>query len=275
MENEFNPFYRRFNLTYNKEDVKNRFVIRIVNAIHGYFPLLQKQILDDDKQEWVKLSLVNVASALGTEYRWSKIFSDYIQGNFLNCLVSLETLYDTFLHQLEDTVYTRILDNLIKQTISSNEVDIDIEWREGKFWPSGAKLLDNALINENLKWLSDKGYKSVITPFEKGLHNFLEAKNKPERLSDTVTDIYEAVEAMAKIVNNKNDDLSKNAELLIKKLKLSEYYKKMIKDYIKYANDYRHSVKLGEAKNLLTYNEVESFVYISGIFIRLSIQQLD
>ncbi len=149
-----------------------------------------------------------------------------------------------------------------------------MEWRDGVFWPSGAKLLDEALVNENLKWLADKGYHDVLGPFEKGLRHFLEAQQKPERLGDTVTDIYEAVEALAKVVTGRDKDLSGNAELFISKLELSDYYRKMLKDYIDFACDYRHAVKLGEKRKPLTRNEVEAFIYTSGLFIRLAVQQI-
>ena len=98
---------------------------------------------------------------------------------------------------------------------------------------------------------------------------------KPERLWDTVTDVYEAVEALAKRITGKDTDLSANAQLFISKLKLSGYYKKMLKDYIDYANEYsRHATRLGKEKKLLLRSEVEAFIYTSGLFIRLAVQQL-
>jgi len=102
----------------------------------------------------------------------------------------------------------------------------------------------------------------------------MEAQQKPERLGDTITDIYEAVEALAKSVTGRDKDLSGNAELFISKLELSDYYKKMLKDYIEFACDYRHAVKLGEKREPLSRNEVEAFIYTSGLFMRLAVQQL-
>ncbi|MBA7699374.1 hypothetical protein ES703_108069 [subsurface metagenome] len=79
---------------------------------------------------------------------------------------------------------------------------------------------------------------------------------------------------MAKLVTGRDRDLSGNAELFISKLKLIEYYKGMLKDYIDFACDYRHAVKLGEKRRPLLRNEVEAFIYTSGLFIRLAVQQL-
>jgi hypothetical protein len=86
--------------------------------------------------------------------------------------------------------------------------------------------------------------------------------------------MYEALEALAKIVTGRPDkDLSANRELFIKKVKASDEYKQLLKDYIDYANKFRHAVKEGESRPKLTEKEAESFIYLTGLFIRLAIPQ--
>ncbi|MBI4303106.1 MAG: hypothetical protein HY665_02040 [Chloroflexi bacterium] len=242
--------------------------------IGGTLPDLEILRRDSDKPGYVRVALVNVATELGVVYEWNKLFSGYAGTDFHSCLKSLEALYRTFSGNSSYSEYAAKVRSSIEYAISLCETDIDVEWRDGVFWPSGAKLLDVALVNENLKWLADKGYHGVLGPFEKGLRHFLEAQQHSERLADTVTDIYEAVEALAKVVTGRDNDLSGNAELFISKLELSDYYRKMLKDYIDYANDYRHAAKLGEKKKPLIRNEVEAFIYTSGLFIRLVVQQI-
>jgi hypothetical protein len=266
-------FHQRFNIQVNADDVRARFIKRTLNMINGVLPLLERTLLDRDKPGYVREALIHVATRLGVEYKWDKLFSDYAGTDFHSCLLALESLYQYF-SQTESKEYAERVDSSIRPAISLMETDIGIEWRDGAFWPSGAKLLDEALVNENLKWLADKGYHDVLSPFEKGLRHFMEAQQKPERLGDTVTDIYEAIEALAKAVTGRDKDLSSNAELFISKLELSDYYKKMLKDYIDYANDYRHAAKLGGKKKPLIRNEVEAFIYTSGLFIRLAVQQM-
>ncbi len=268
------PFHQRFNIQTNIDEVHIRFINRASNIIEGAIPSLGKLQVDDDKPPYVRIALIAVASKLGMEYLWNKLFSDYAKTGFYNCLLALETLYQLYKSEYEYHQYAEKVDFSIKRVISLSETDIGIEWRGGAFWPSGAKLLDEALVSENLKWLADKGYHDVLVPFEKGLRHFLEAQQKPERLGDTITDIYEAVEALAKKVTGRDKDLSGNAELFISKLELSDYYKKMLKDYIEFACDYRHAVKLGEKREPLSRNEVEAFIYTSGLFIRLAVQQV-
>ncbi len=268
------PFHQRFNIRVNVDDMHGRFIKRALNMIERSIPALETLKLDEYKPRYVREAFFKVATKLGVKYSWSKLFSDYAETDFYSCLLALETLYQTYVNQHEFKEYAEKVDYSIQYAISLSETDIGIEWRDGAFWPSGAKLLDEALVNENLKWLADKGYHDVLVPFEKGLRHFLEAQQKPERLGDTVTDVYEAVEALAKLVTGRDRDLSGNAELFISKLKLSEYYKGMLKDYIDFACDYRHAVKLGEKRRPLLRNEVEAFIYTSGLFIRLAVQQL-
>lgn len=268
------PFHQRFNIQFSVGDVHARFIKRALNTIRGAFPLLEELAVDSNKPHWVRISLINVATQLGVEYKWNKLFSDYAGTDFHSCLLALEALHQTYVADPKLEGYVKKVDDSIEHALSLSEVDVGIEWRDGAFWPSGAEVLDGALVNDNLKWLAAKGYHNVIGPFEKGLRHFMESQQKPDRLGDAVTDMYEAVEALAKDITGKDDDLSGNAEIFISKLGLSDYYKKMLKDYIGYANEYRHAAKLGGKKKPLKHNEVEAFIYISGLFIRLAVQQM-
>ena len=53
-------------------------------------------------------------------------------------------------------------------------------------------------------------------------------------------------------------------------MKASEDYKVLLRDYIDYANKFRHAESECEPKPQLSEREVESFVYLTGIFIRLA-----
>ncbi len=68
-------------------------------------------------------------------------------------------------------------------------------------------------------------------PFEKGLKHLLEAHVKQDQLLDVITDMYEAVEALAKIVTERpNKDLSGNREMFISKVGASDAYKVLLKE---------------------------------------------
>lgn len=262
------PFHQRFSIHVRREEAERRFINRITNALNEHFEDLEKPFSDSP---WAAVSLNIVASALGEKYDNGLTFSDFVRGNFNNCLLALEALYKV-ITELKMGRYQ--LDELIEDAIKLSETDLGIEWHDGSFWPSGAKLLDEALLNENLKWLQEKTLHGVLVPFEKGLRHFLEAHKQPGKLADTVTDMYEALEAMAKLVTGKDKDLSGNKEKFICMLKLSHYYNRMLGDYIDYANEYRHGIGKDVKRELPKRNEVEAFFYTTGLFIRLSIQQL-
>lgn len=191
--------------------------------------------------------------------------ADQVGYDFFRNLQALETMY-----QLTNRVKEE-LEGWIKYLLSESEVDLDVRWKNGKFFKSGAELLDKKLINENLEWLSQRGYESVLRPYQKGLNHFLHAQKRPELLSDVITEMYEAFEALAKIVTGQSTkDLSANQERFVREVKASPEYKQLLKHYIGYANNFRHAAKEGGKKPALSEREVESFVYMTGLFIRLA-----
>ena len=150
-------------------------------------------------------------------------------------------------------------------------MDLGIEWQSGRFLRKGARLLDKIAVNDPLHWLRSEGYESVLKPFEKGLVDLLSATGKPDRFSDVVTDMYESVEALAKLKTGRSSkDLSANREAFISSVGASAEYKTLLSDYIAYANKFRHAVVEGGAKPLISEREAESFVYLTGVFLRLA-----
>ena len=131
-------------------------------------------------------------------------------------------------------------------------------------------------MNDPLSWLREKQYESVLGPFEKGLSHFVTAKSQPKMLSDVITDMYEALEALAKIVTGRDSkDLSANREDFVSKLGVSGAYSRILREYIAYANGYRHAAPNNTSRELANPKEVESFVYLTGLFIRLATGNVD
>ena len=86
-------------------------------------------------------------------------------------------------------------------------------------------------------------FKGVLAPYEKGLRHLLHSQIRTELLNDVVTDMYESLEALAKLQTGRDSDLSGNAELFIKKVSASDEYKVILRNYIDYANRFRHAVR--------------------------------
>lgn len=134
-------------------------------------------------------------------------------------------------------------------------------------------MLDEKVVNEPFRWLRDPKYENVLLPFRKGLSHLLEGTKDPQRFGDAVTDMYEALEAMAKIVTGKPaKDLAALREEFVARLGLPGSYKAMLKEYIDYGCDFRHAVQTGQQRSWPAEHEAEAFVYLTGLFIRLAIQ---
>ncbi len=197
----------------------------------------------------------------------------FVGDDFFRCLQVLEALYTLF----EDTELADELSEDIRVVISRCEVDLSIGWQPPIFIRTGAPLLDESLVNEPLRWLSEPKYKTVHDPFKKGLSDYLEAINKPQRLADVITDMYEAVEAMARVIIGNNRELSRNQELFIKEIEVSKAYKQLLRpllrEYVEYGGRYRHAAQQGQPKTPPSEPEAESFIYLTGLFIRLALRQ--
>jgi len=255
-------FNQRFNISVNLPETQRRFVNRVKNYIFDSF-------FEHDIEEKIVRGQVlwQIANDFGEEYDWNNWFDHYVEGDFELCLHALESSYSGLESQRDKTE----LESLIKYVMGLSEIDLGIIWRKGIFLPKGAKILDMALVNDNLDWLADIKYKNVYLPFEKALKHFLDMNKRPELGFDVVTDMYEALESLAKILTGrKTKDLSANAELFITKLAVSEEFKPLLKGYVLFANNYRHGSDSLEGKKSIPRFEVESFIYLTGLFIRLA-----
>lgn len=214
----------------------------------------------------------HIANRLGEKVQEYNDYGYYLEGknaerNFYNCLELLEAIYSG-LEPSDQSVF----DEEIQTVIAGSEVDLGIAWEPPVFFRSGAKLLDERLVNESLRWLDESKYDSVRKPFEKGLSHYLEATNKPERLADAVTDMYEATEALARIVLGNDKRMSANTEAFVKKLRVSNHYQRLLKEYAEYSHEFRHADKQNRPRPELSEPEVEAFIYLTGIFVRLAIR---
>jgi hypothetical protein len=215
----------------------------------------------------------HVASRLGIRYEGNNTLAYYAGKSYGQHLRAVEALYSAFVEYRD--VSARILNKVVRAAISESEVDLGIEWKGGVFWPSGAKLLDEELVSEPMRWLDDPKYKNVLEPFQKGLKYYMEAANDASRLRDTITDMYEALEKMARIVNGNDKNLSANTPSFVSNLGLSEHYANMLREYCRYAHAYRHAAKQATERLPPNPHEVEAFLYTTGLFIRLAVQRLD
>jgi len=254
------PFHERFALEVGLDQARQGFIARAHNRIF-------EGLFWEHREAWGSEILLAVADALGEHVNYERSLSRYVgEDSFVRTLRAIEAMYSVAAH----CGWGNQLDSAIKYLLRRAEIDLGVRWDPPGFLPAGAKELDEKLVNDNLLWLRHEKYKSVPAPFEKGLRHLVQSEKSPELLSDVVTDMHEAVEALAKIRTGRDVDLSSNRELFIKSVDASDHYKLLLKDYIEYANRFRHAPRSEQARPRLSRKETESFVYLTGLFIRLA-----
>lgn len=259
----YDKFHQRFNLNLDIEEAKRRFVNRAHNfIIHG---------LPGKLSPWGVEHINNlekfICTKLGERYTGIYCLSSILGNDFLVHLRALEALFKN-----ADTKEST--DEAAKSFINDSELDLGLRWQNGQFIASGSPLLDEKLVNDVLALLTNSNHKAVLDSFVNGLSHFLHSLKNPSLLSDVVTNMHKSLEALAQNVNTNDKDLSANREAFVANLKLSEAYKRMLKEYIQYANDFAcHAAKRGEAKPAPSRREVEAFIYQTGIFLRLALSE--
>ena len=254
--------HERFQIQVTFDDARRRFVNRVHNEI------LSSSVWWNREKEDLDNGIQTVAFQLGEPYNrfrsyFNQSFETYTRKEFDRTLEALEALNLVFENAK--------IGEVIEAILGMAEVDLGVRWDGKRFLPSGAKLLDDGLVNDSLSWLREKSYQTVLAPFEKSLSHLLKAGSEPKLLSDVITDAYEALESLAKIVTDKDKTLDANRELFVSKINASPDYKKILAEYCDFAHKFRHGAAAPEKRPELSYAEAESFVYLTGIFIRLVI----
>ena len=256
-------FLKRFNIEIDLSEAQQKFINRVENQIfEGFFQESIEEEVVRSEVLWL------VAHELGELYDGDKWFDFYHEGDYLTCLHVLEISYAALkAHKDRAELSSRII-----LVLQSSEIDLGIRWKDGIFIPHGALILDEGLVNENLKWLSDAKYKDVYGPFERAINHYLGMSRKPELGFDVITDMYDALEALTSIVTgHPGKDLSANLEMFLKTINVSSGYKNILVEYLKYADSFRRGSLDTSARGPLKHSEVESFFYLTGLFIRLAV----
>jgi len=250
-------FHERFKIPIDFNEARQRFVNRAHNLIFD-------DLLDQcgSEREWICREIVTM---LGLRYVEACDLELFIRGNFTPTLLAIKAFYRAAPDLNRET------DAHVKILLEESEVNLSILWHEGHVFLERAPLLDEKLVNDVLGWLEDPKFHTVIEPFQKGVRHLLDSAQRPDLRADAITDMYKALEALAKIVTGRTEkDLSTNRELFVKRVEVSEPYRELLKQCIDYANDFRHTATAAKPRQTISDKEAESFVYLTGVFLRLA-----
>lgn len=280
-------FYKRWNIVYDEDkrftDFKNRALSTIDDTLGELFlsdenlgPRFLKLIAKHFPQSKICIptnvvAALNNISKLTSSLQVKEVkFKDSLVYKFL----SEENDFIKFIKYLQ-SVFWLDLDSEIKEELyfgfkedaELSLLDIQIKRIKGDniiFYPNGAKLLDEKIVNDVLDWLIS--YPKVQKSFKSALGKYQD-KAYQRNLIDDLRLSLELL--LKKILNNRKKSLENQREPLGKYLEqknvpkeLKNMYWKLIDYYTKYQNNYaKHEDKVDSS-------EIEFIIYLTGIFMR-------
>ena len=186
--------------------------------------------------------------------------------DFFKTLQVLCALYPYIKYQSDGKEGREWLSSNIELAISRCSRDIGVRWKDGSFYPAGAEELDKPLVEDTLTWLRD--YASEEKDYRIALQGYV----RGESLADVIKNCYSAVEGVARTILENQKTLDNNKDELLAKLHLSDGWKALLANYIKYAHEYRHA---STERHEITSQEAEAYLYMTGLIIRLTIGSKD
>ena len=270
-------FYKRWNIVYDEDkkfmDFKNRALSTIDDTLGELF-------LSDNNLERRFLKLIAKhfpQSKIGGFQNISKTLENINVKEFKNCpiykVISEENDFVEFIKCLQSLFYLGLDSEIegelylgFKEDIELSLLDIQIKRIKGDniiFYPKGAKLLDEKVVNDVLDWLIS--YPEVQKNFKAALEKY---QNKIYQ-RNLIDDLRLSLELSLKKIlnnyvnlNNQEKPLSEHLEKKNVPKVLRNMYWKLINYYDKYQNNYaKHDDKVGSS-------EIEFIIYLTGIFIR-------
>lgn len=153
-----------------------------------------------------------------------------------------------------------LFDESIVTLIDKAEVNLQIKYFNGQFYPSKEEVLDTELIEHSLTVL--KLYPAEEKDFGIALQNS-NSNNK----YGVVEYCYRCMEGLSRKILGNNKTLIDNKAELLKKISLNESWKKILANYIEYGNEYgRHA---STKRHDLTEKEGEAYLFLTGLLVRV------
>lgn len=168
---------------------------------------------------------------------------------------------------VKGTDYLKSVDRGIEIALASATTDIGIRYTEGMFYPSGAKELDEKLIEDNLRWL--KEYEAVRVQFATTLEHFKKSLSQESARKDAITNAYSTMEGLARAILGNSKNFDNNSNTIVEQLGLPNEYRNILHYYKEIAHQYssRH------AGSSFSHVETEGFIYLTGVLMRLLLQK--
>jgi hypothetical protein len=140
-------------------------------------------------------------------------------------------------------------------------------------YPKGARLLDEAVINQNLVWL--ESHPDALKCFEQALTQHMAGDKSQQR--NLLDNLRFALEQLLKDILGNEKSLQNQKEKLLPWLEVRGVHKQTVNmynallfgPYSQFQND---AVKHGKREEEFTENDIEFMIYLTGTFMRLLLQ---
>jgi hypothetical protein len=261
--------FTRFNIKIDLKESQKRFRNKINNILfHSVFM----------NNESFKLKKINFqfCNEYGLEFEDSEYAFElhYLNNSiaFEEYLLRLICIIEILFEKVPDIALD--LCALIDRYLNESPTDLNLRIVKSKkaysIFPKGSELLDDKLVDDSLNILTKSKYESVRIAFEKGLKEYLQSSHDKSKMKNCLRDMQLAMDELSKIVLK---DKNVGVKHLIKnenwpKTGLNNYYKKMLFEY----NDMLDKLSKHSSTTKFSEKEVESVIYLTGLFIRLILE---
>src|SRR5262245_30084296 len=192
-------FHKRFEIDISSNEGRRRVRNRIRNSTLELLQMLSKRGTSHNtllNALNTKLGEAHVTIQADNEFSFMKVWDGLVKNNFWKFLRVTEAFH-AVLTESVGKGSAAYFEKIIRSALASSEIDLEIRWDDGVFIKAGARLLDERLVNDPLRWLRNANHENVLKAFEKGLKYWMEVHKDKERCGDVVTNMYEALEALA------------------------------------------------------------------------------
>jgi hypothetical protein len=259
-------FYNRFKIRVNEEEEFDRFRNRIYDIIHTHI-LSTLELSQNERLYGLLMGRPDLRAHILLEL--------YIHDakNLADLIRNLEALFAVFEENKDEHAAARLFEVVNYALSISPLIGVEVGKNECGivFFPKGAEVLDPALIEDVLNWLS--GYPNVNKSFMEALRLYFSRepnnyRNLLDNLRSALEELLRSILRNQKSLENQSKDLADWFQShAINQQIMNLFGQLLFGPYrILQNDDVKHGV------NQFTEAEVEFILYLSGTFMRLLIR---
>lgn len=264
-------FHKRWNIELSDKERWEDFKSRALNAYSETVGLeiLQKDKVEDEFHKLIGIHIKRVKGSFDVDFFYDNALIKSPTYNYLleqndikKFILAIEAIF--WLEKLDwkyklyflEEIRNAIIITAVPLVVAEKGIDI-------LFYPAGAGLLDEKLINDNLDWLGDCPQAYEI--FKAALFD-LGIKNKERQVIDnlrlSLELLFKAVLKNNKSLENQKNEIGKYLKDKDTSIEINNLFWQVLDYYSKYQNDkVKHS-------NNAKADEVEFILYLTGTLMR-------